>query len=165
MMKNRLLILLMFFSTVSIGQNVVGNYVKTRTVFYSDTTYTPTGTEPIGTSYWDETNKTFSDVLGNNVIGQRYKEAFIDGQNNTGLTIANGTPVMYAGSIGNSGNIRIKPAVIDSVTPAFYFLGVATEDIPNDSVGSVTTRGKLREIQTDGANYGETWVNGDIIYP
>jgi hypothetical protein len=164
-MKTRLLIALMFVCSISFGQNVTGNYVRSRTVYYSDTTYTPTGTEPTGTSYWDKEEGSFSDVLENGVIGQRYKEIFATGQNNTGVTIQNGTPIMYAGSIGNSGNVRIKPASFLSTTPVLYFIGVATSDIPNDSVGNITTYGKVRGIQTDGANYGETWTDSTIIYP
>lgn len=75
-----------------------------------DITYTPSGSEPVGSTYWDFASRTLSTVLEDGVIGQHFKEVFIDGQNDTGSTIANGTPVEYLGSIGNSGNFRITPA-------------------------------------------------------
>jgi len=129
-----------------------------------NTSYTPTGSESTGTTYWDSANGVQSTVLGNGVIGQHFKEAFIDGQNDTGATITNGTPVAYAGSIGNSGNFRIKKAQSSSSEPAFYFVGIVTEDVENGETGKITTRGKVRGIQTNGANYGESWSAGDILY-
>ena len=129
-----------------------------------DTTYIPTGLEQKGATYWDNDNNTASTVMGNGVIYQWAKEAYIDGQNDTGVEIPNGTPVMYAGSIGNSGNFRIEPGIASSTVPAFLFIGVTTEPIQDGEVGKITTRGKAREIQTDGGNYGEVWSAGDIVY-
>lgn len=129
-----------------------------------DTDYSVNGSEVQGETYWDSDNGTLSTVLGNGVVGQHFKEAFIDGQNDTGSSINNGTPVQYAGSIGNSGNFRISPALAQSSTPSFYFVGVLTETVANGAIGKITTRGKVRGIQTDGTNYGESWSAGDIIY-
>lgn len=129
-----------------------------------NTSYTPTGSETTGSMYWDSDNRTVSIAIENGVVGQVFKEAFIDGQNDTGSTISNGTPVAYSGSIGNSGNFRIKLAQASASEAAFYNVGLVTEDIANNSVGKITVRGKVRGIQTNGANYGETWNDGDIIY-
>lgn len=128
------------------------------------TTYTPTGSEPTGTTYWDSANKTLSTVLENGVIGQHFEELFESGQNDTGSTITDGTPVEYASSIGNSGNIRIQPATASSSTSPRIFIGIATQDIDDGESGKITTFGKVRGIQTDGANYGESWSNGDTLY-
>ena len=67
-MKTRLLIALMFICSISFGQNVTGNYVRSRTVYYTDTTYIPTGTEPEGTSYWDSSDSMVKTVLKNREI-------------------------------------------------------------------------------------------------
>lgn len=82
--------------------------------------------------------------------------------NQTGLAIPNGTLVMYEGTDGNSGKLRITPW--DGVGPTKYIMGITTEDITNGSNGYVTCFGKVRGIQTNGANYSEAWVDGDILY-
>lgn len=142
---------------------VLGN-VKNVDYLGFDTSYTPTGSESIGDTYYDSANGTITTVLPNGVLGQHFKEAFIDGQNDTGTTITDGTPVEYSGSIGNSGNFRITPAIVTADKPAFYFVGIATHAIDSGDTGKITTRGKVRGIQTNGANYGETWSAGDIVY-
>jgi hypothetical protein len=85
-------------------------------------------------------------------------------RNITGNTIANGTPVRFAGSLGASGRILIAPAIADGSTPSSYILGVTTEEINNNSNGHVTWFGKVRGIPTNGSNYGQTWIDGDLIY-
>ena len=114
--------------------------------------YMETGSEAVGTSYWCSGDLTFSDVLENGVVGQRYLESFMTGQNDTGSEITNGTPIEYANSIGNSGNYRITPAIVTSSKPVHYYIGIATETIGNGSSGKITTHGKVRGIQTNGAN-------------
>jgi len=148
-------------SGVTISDN---DEIKNVASIEMDTSYTPSGSEPTGTIFWDDNNKTYSGVLENGVVGQFFEEAFIDGQNDTGSTITDGTPVEYLGSIGNSGNFRITPAIAEADKQTFYFVGILTEDVTNGSVGKITVRGKVRGIQTDGANYGETWSAGDIVY-
>lgn len=129
-----------------------------------DVAYTVTGSEPVGATYWDDANKTLSTVLGNGVVGQHFQESFIVGQNNTGVTIADGKAVSYGSAIGASGNIRIVLGQASAATPTFMQLGITTESIVNGASGRINTYGKVRGIQTDGVNYDETWVNSDIIY-
>ena len=83
-------------------------------------------------------------------------------RNSTGSTIAKGVPVMYAGTTGNSGRLLIEPW--DGVGPANLFMGLLAETLTNGSDGFVVAFGKLRGIQTNGANYGQTWTDGEIIY-
>lgn len=129
-----------------------------------DPTYTVTGSETLGTSYWDEDNMTYSDVLEGGVIGQRYEELFTAGQNDTGDTLGNGTVASYASSIGNSGNFKIEHTVASTAEHPLITMGIITTDIIDGGTGKVTTYGKVRGIQTDGANYGETWVTGIPVY-
>lgn len=170
-MKKILLILsLLIVFGSAFSQNLKGYKVtafdtlRTNKLLQIDTSYTSDGNEFKGVSYWDNDNNTVSTVMGNGVIYQWAKEAYIDGQNDTGVEIPNGTPVMYAGSIGNSGNFRIQLGIASSTSPAFLFIGVTTEPVLDGEVGKITTRGKARGIQTDGANYGEVWSAGDIVY-
>lgn len=93
-------------------------------------------------------------------IGQ---EQLVRVRNNTGSTIVNGTAVMATGTLGASGRVTVAPANINGSTYK-YMLGVVTESITAGADGFCTVFGKVRGIQTNGANYGETWVDGDVIY-
>jgi hypothetical protein len=83
-------------------------------------------------------------------------------KNTTGSTIAKGAPVMFYDTTGNSGKIIIQPW--NGTGPSSYFMGLTAEAIQDDEEGFVIAFGKLRGIQTNGGNYGETWLKGDIIY-
>ena len=82
--------------------------------------------------------------------------------NQSGASIPNGSLVMYAGTAGNSG--KLKVALWDGISPTKTIMGLATEEIANGALGYITAFGKVRALQTNGANYGETWVDGDILY-
>ena len=83
-------------------------------------------------------------------------------KNSTGSTIAKGVPVMFAGTTGNSGKLLIQPW--NGTGPATYFMGLTGESLIDGAEGFVIAFGKLRGIQTNGGNYSQTWVDGDIIY-
>lgn len=88
--------------------------------------------------------------------------------NQTGSTITKGTLVMAFGTVGASGVIKVK--AWDGSQASKTIMGLVMADIPTENdptesgLGYILAFGKLRGIQTNGANYGETWVNGDIIY-
>jgi hypothetical protein len=88
--------------------------------------------------------------------------------NQSGTTIAKGTLVVAAGTVGNSGVIKVLPW--DGTQPSKTIMGltmaqILTEDDPTETgFGYVLAFGKIRGIQTNGANYGQTWVNGDVLY-
>lgn len=94
------------------------------------------------------------------LLGQ---EQLIRVTNNSGVAIDNGTAVMATGTLGNSGRITVAKANLTQ-TNAKYILGIVTETIVNGADGFVTAFGKVRGIQTNGANYGEAWVDGDVLY-
>jgi hypothetical protein len=77
-------------------------------------------------------------------------------------TITNGQAVMVTGAVGASGRVTVAPA--NGVTVPEKIIGIATEDFATNDFGFVTNFGAVRGIQTNGANYGETWVEGDVIY-
>lgn len=84
-------------------------------------------------------------------------------RNSTVSTIANGTVVMFAGTIGNSGRIKVAPYTGIKGTHK-YIYGVATQTIPSGSDGLITIDGKVRGIDTTGASVGEVWTDEDILY-
>lgn len=113
---------------------------------------------------WNPDEGTFDFGLLNGVVWQGGQEQPILTKNQTGIKIFNGTPVMFAGSTGASGRVKIMPAIADGTFLAGYMLGVTTQDIENGDDGYIVPFGKIRGIQTDGVNYGESWNDSDIIY-
>jgi len=83
-------------------------------------------------------------------------------KNSTGSTIAKGVPVMFSGTDGNSGKLLVQPW--NGTGPSTYFMGLTAEELSNGEEGFVIAFGKLRGIQTNGGNYGESWADGQIIY-
>lgn len=123
---------------------------------------TPTGTLATqGQMMWNADEETL-DIQLNGFALHVGEHVVYHTQNNTGSTINKGVPVMFAGTTGNSGKLRIKPW--DGVGPATLFMGILAEQLTTGTEGFVIAFGKLRGIQTNGANYGQTWVDGDIIY-
>lgn len=88
--------------------------------------------------------------------------------NQTGSSIAKGVLVMAAGTVGNSGVIKVAPW--NGSQPSKTIIGltlaaIPTENAPTESgLGYVLAFGKIKGIQTNGGNYSETWVNGDILF-
>jgi hypothetical protein len=97
-------------------------------------------------------------------VGQELQYRVI---NNTGIVIPKGALVRAAGTLGASGKILVAPW--DGTVPSKYIIGVTSENMPFtemgiEGAGYVTAFGKLRGLQTNGGNYSETWVDGDILY-
>ena len=79
--------------------------------------------------------------------------------NRTGAEIAKGKVCGFAGTIGNSGRLKVR--LFDASSHAAKtIMGVAAEAIPNDADGYVVAFGKVRKIKTDFSG----WVEGDILY-
>lgn len=119
-------------------------------------------TPSAGQMAWNIDESTVDIGLNGGVL-QVGQEQLVRVRNNTGSTIVNGTAVMATGTLGNSGRVTVAPANINGSTYK-YMLGVVTESIAAGADGFCTVFGKVRGIQTNGANYGETWVDGDVIY-
>jgi hypothetical protein len=71
---------------------------------------------------------------------------------------------MFTGAIGASGKLTFGKAVANGTVLADYMMGVATQDIPNNEFGYITSFGTVRGFNTTGSPYGETWADGDLIY-
>lgn len=133
------------------------NYVALNTVF------TPNDV-PVGMFYWNSDEMTIDLRVDTAVTLQVGQEVLFNVKNQTGSTITNGTPVMFAGTLGNSGRILIQPAIADYSLKSSYIMGIATEDIVDGADGKVTWFGKVRGINTTGTPYSETWSDGDVLY-
>lgn len=111
---------------------------------------------------WNTDESTLDVALGAATL-QVGQEQLIRVTNNSGTSINDGMAVMATGTLGNSGRITVAKANLTQAN-AKFILGVVTETIANGADGFVTAFGKVRGIQTNGVNYGETWVDGDVLY-
>lgn len=118
----------------------------------------------VGEIAWNAAEETYDFGLPGGVTGQAFRETFFYGKNTSGVAISNGQPVMFAAPVGASGKVEIQLAIADGSIPSEFIMGIATQDIGIGEFGNVTWFGNVRGIQTDGANYGETWVDGSLIY-
>jgi hypothetical protein len=86
------------------------------------------------------------------------------GRNTGGAEITNGTPVRVTGTLGGSGRGKIGEMDATDTANSVYYVGLATETMANNGDGKVTDRGLVRDIDTTGAPYSETWEEGELIY-
>ena len=110
----------------------------------------------LGRIAYNADDRTLDVNLGNNVILKTGQDLQIVGQNNTGVTITRGTPVMFSSVVG--ANIRIQKAIANGTIPNEYFMGVAVEDITNGSLGHISWFGKIRNVNTS------AYAAGDLLY-
>jgi len=136
-------------------------WVNTRTPSFDSIKFNG-GAATQGTVSWNADESTL-DVVLNGATLQVGQEQLIRVRNNSGVSITNGMAVMATGTVGNSGRITVAKANLTQAN-AKYILGVVTETIGVGADGFCTTFGKVRGIQTNGAQYGETWVDGDVLY-
>lgn len=128
----------------------------------------PNGDLAKGVLAWDGTEETLSLGVANDSVLQIGQETLYHVQNaSTTTAIANGTPVMYAGTVGSSGKMYVAPWD-GNVANVKKFMGIATCPIPartsDADTGYVTHFGKVRGIDTTGTPVGETWASGQILY-
>jgi len=128
-----------------------------------DTTPTGIPTTTPGTLFYDSAdgNQTLSLVMGDGITTQQIGEEHFIRVKAT-ATIADGQVVMFTGTIGASGALTGAPATGLVPTTALYIMGVATEAIPLNGWGYITSFGLVRGIDTTGG--AEAWIDGQILY-
>jgi hypothetical protein len=110
-----------------------------------------------GLMYWDADDETVAVIL-NGTIMKIGEDQFYPVKNQTGSTIAKGTAVRFAGTVGASGRLLIAPFIADNSVPSSRFMGVTSEAILNGADGKVMWFGRIRGINTNAFN------EGDILY-
>ena len=124
----------------------------------------PVPADKVGRTYWNRDDGTMDvDQYGGTVL-QVGQELQYYAKNTSGGLIANGTPVMFTGTVGSYGKLEFGLAVADGSVPAEYMMGVATNDIADNDFGYITSFGLVRGINTTGTPYGEVWADGDLLY-
>ena len=100
---------------------------------------------------------------GGNITQQIGEEFFRYGKASSAITASPLQLVYKTGVVGGSGVITFAPTIA-GITEPDQIIGIATEDIPLNGFGRVTTMGLVNGITTTGASYGETWANNDDIW-
>jgi hypothetical protein len=133
----------------------------TNPVSYVDFTASPGVSGQPRRLMWNATDGTLDLGMNNGSVTQQIGlEQFYRVKASSAIT--NGQCVMFTGTNGNSGVLLAAP-VSAPVDPQ-YIMGVATENMAQGEFGFVTWFGKVRGIQTNGANHGETWVDGTVLF-
>lgn len=113
---------------------------------------------------WNQDDGTMDVGLYGGSVLQVGQELMYYAKNTSGSLIANGTPVMFTGTIGSSGKLTFGLAIADGSVLADYMMGVTTQDIADNDFGYVTNFGLVRGFNTTGAPYGQVWNDGDLLY-
>lgn len=113
---------------------------------------------------WNDADDTLNIHHTGGVIQQVGEETYVRVTNNTGATIPNGSAVCFDGVDAGDAFIEVVPLIADGTVSSLYVIGVATQDITVGGYGRVTVWGRVRDIDTTGSAYTETWAVGDILY-
>jgi len=115
------------------------------------------GAHQEGRMHWDDDDGCINiGMKGGNVELQTGLELLIQCRNITGSQIDDGKLVKITGATGNKPKIELA----DAANPwsGYSAVGLATEDVGNNSNGYVTTNGLVRGIDTS------AWSEGDALY-
>ena len=155
--RNRLIEL--YSSTVYEKGQDVGVYQPAKLIV-SDAAFITTDTHvpEMGSLSWNTADQTLDLGMEYGVIQQIGEEQYARVQNNTGVTIPNGTVVGFTGAVPDSA-LSIAPYLADGSQNSLYILGVMTHDLPDTGQkGYCTTWGFVRGLNTS------TFSLGDLLY-
>jgi hypothetical protein len=117
-----------------------------------------------GRMWYDNTTGSLNFGMGGgNITQQVGEELFIYGKASAAITDSPLQIVYHTGTVGASSVITFAPTVA-GITDINAIVGVATEAIALNSFGRVTNFGVVRGITTNGAAFGETWADDDVIW-
>jgi hypothetical protein len=74
------------------------------------------------------------------------------------VEIPKGTAVMFAGTLGASGRLKVAPMIANGSVPGYVFFGVTMQSIEGASDGYVSVFGKIKNINT------LLYEEGDILW-
>jgi hypothetical protein len=117
-----------------------------------------------GKMWYDGSTGAWNLGMGNgNITQQIGEEIFVYGKASAAITDSPLRIVYHTGTVGASSVIQFAPTVA-GITDINAIIGVATENIALNGFGRITTFGVVRGITTNGAAYGETWADDDVIW-
>lgn len=133
----------------------------TKTDYVDFDTLPPEPTYAVGRMWWNANGTLNLGMGGGNITQQVGEESFVYGK--ATAAIGEGQLVMLTGAVGASGVVTFAPTTAGLLDPNLI-VGVATENIPNNGFGRVTTFGTIHGIDTTGSSVGEVWVDGDLLW-
>lgn len=136
----------------------VNNSLKTD---YVDFLLNPKYSATPGRVHWGSTGTLEIEMGGGNITQQVGEEFFAYGKATAAIT--EGQLIMVTGALGASGVITFAPTTTGIIDPNAV-LGIATENIPLNGFGRVTTMGVVHGINTTGSSVGEVWADGDVLW-
>lgn len=127
---------------------------------------TPTGTVQAARLQWNDTDGTLDlGLKGGAVTLQVGQEHLTRIVNKTGDDLLESEfRVIRAGASAGVNRIGGYLAQANTEANSTDVLGIVTENIAKNQEGFVTTWGEVRQVDTTGAVYGETWNEGDTLY-
>jgi hypothetical protein len=108
---------------------------------------------------WNSDDDTLNLHHSDGVTQQVGQELYGRITNNTGSLIPNGS-ALGINPATNSYILFLADGTLSPIT----IVGVTTQDIPDGEQGRITVWGQVRDIDTTGTPFGETWVAGDVLY-
>lgn len=113
-----------------------------------------------GAFAWEETEGTVQLGLFSGTSIPLGQKQMLLCRNDTGAPIQTGQALMFSGTLGASGRVKVKLMVADGSLPGYVFLGVAAAPIATGADGYVVTFGKIRGVNTNAFNEGDIlWCN------
>lgn len=107
----------------------------------------PTSVREIG---WSNDQGTYEILLNSNVPHHLGSDQTTLCRNNSNtVAIPKGTAVMFAGTVGNSGRIKVAPMVANGTVPGYVFFGVTESIVPGGGDGYVKSFGEIKGINTN----------------
>lgn len=113
----------------------------------------------VGDVAWSSTDDTLNIHHSDGVTQQVGQELYGRILNNTAALIPNGTALGI-----NPATNSFIPFIANGTLSPLNIVGVTTQDIPVGANGRITVWGRVRDLNTTGAPYGEAWIAGDILY-
>ena len=153
----RIVQLLASAPTIENNNSVVTDYVDFRE-------QAPLPADVVGRAYWNRDDGTLDIDQYNGAVLQVGQEMQYFAKNVSGGSIAIGTPVQFAGTVGASAKLEFDLAVSDGSVPGDYMMGVTTQTIADNDFGYVVEFGIVRGFDTTGTPYGQVWADGDLLY-
>ena len=145
---------------VSLKAYRTGDYLDaTQYIEFDTSTVIPTS---VGRLSWNPDDGTLNlGLIGGNVVNQIGQELVQRCYNNTGAEIPEGAVVQIVGATGQRLTVELAVANTDSTTATV--IGVATEAIPDKTLGYVATEGFVRQINTIGFSDGDVlWLSSTV---
>jgi hypothetical protein len=141
-----------------------GSDLQGMSIISLDATPTDLPSEAAGQVYFNATDYTLNIVTGLGPVLQVNQEDVIIVYNGTGAQLDNGTVCYAIGAVGENPSVTKAGAGTHDTCPEE--LVILTMDIPNGQMGiAIEFRGKIRGLNTDAFNLGDTIYLDDTVPP